>query len=142
MFSHTGSIDHAFDWGGAVAGDNLVFIVAPVDSYIVFANDSLSDEDPSSLGGSGFGNTVTLRAAESLPGGEPVFLSFSHLMEGSVPHSAPALTTNEMYTDQSTFVEAGTIIGIMGATGAGPNHLHMQVGTSVTSLNRSGFSGG
>src|SRR6056297_337102 len=135
MYSHGSfrgpTLDHAFDWGGGASGDQNVFIVAPIDSYVVLAHDTEIDGGSETAFG-GFGNTVTLRAAENLPTGDSVFLSFSHLQEGSVPFSRSPLTTSEMNTDTEIFVEAGTIIGIMGETGAGGKHLHMQVGTDLT----------
>ena len=83
MFSHKGSIDHAFDWGGAVSGDNVVYVVAPVDSYIVFINDSETDGDESAFGGEGGGPAASLLS-------EPVACSGQ---ENSILLNLPGHTT-------------------------------------------------
>jgi murein DD-endopeptidase MepM/ murein hydrolase activator NlpD len=132
MTSHFSNDGHAFDWGGRITGNNDAFVLAPIGAWVVHAVDHYVNDPTNNGWGSdsnkndngGFGNVVTIRVAH--PNGADVDITFAHLKKGSVPDAfLKATEANPVEVDQYQ------ILGLMGNTGAGDKHLHMQVGNGI-----------
>lgn len=133
-YSHVDGIRgfaHSFDWGGAIATGNPIYVVAPTDGYIIYAEDEYTVGHGQNAN-SGLGNAVTMRASQTDGDGNPIYLTFAHLENGSVPNELVTDPVSNPATNTEKFVQAGEIIGVVGLTGRVEGiHAHMQVSNAV-----------